>query len=113
LFSELTPSTKFTSRKPAHQLPPNPAAQGSIVTVFASGGGGLNLLDGEITSTLRTIYYLPGGVLQLPVSVVNNGNTGFGNVSESLQVMYAGQAPGEIAGIDPDQLSVAAGGYVV
>jgi hypothetical protein len=54
LFSELTPSTKFTSRKPAHQLPPNPAAQGSIVTVFASGGGGLNLLDGEITSTLPT-----------------------------------------------------------
>jgi uncharacterized protein (TIGR03437 family) len=78
----------------------NPAAQGSIVAVFASGGGGLNLPDGEITSTLPTIYYLPGGVLQLPVSVVNNGNSlGFGNVSESLQVMYAGQAPGEIAGM--------------
>jgi uncharacterized protein (TIGR03437 family) len=77
----------------------NPAAQGSIVTVFASGGGGLNLPDGEITSTLPTIYYLPGGILLLPVSVVDNSNSGTGNVSESLEVLYAGQAPGEIAGV--------------
>jgi uncharacterized protein (TIGR03437 family) len=81
----------------------NPAAPGSIVAIFASGGGGLSFGDGEITSTVPASLssYRIGGALALPVSVVNNSTStlGSGSMSESLEVLYAGQAPGEIAGV--------------
>ncbi len=81
----------------------NPASQGSIVTIFVSGGGGLSFSDGLITSTVPTSLsnYRIGGALVLPVSVLNNSASAtlIGSVSQSLEVLYAGQAPGEILGV--------------
>ncbi|HLK20897.1 MAG TPA: SBBP repeat-containing protein [Bryobacteraceae bacterium] len=63
----------------------NPAMPGSIVTIFATGTGSTFWRDGEIT---------PPDTLQsplLPVSIL------FGN--ESLEITYAGDAPGLVAGV--------------
>ncbi len=61
--------------------PQNPAAPGSIVTIFASGAGGLHSSqpDGSIPSEA-------GGGPVLPVAVLLN--------NRSLEVLYAGNAPG-------------------
>jgi uncharacterized protein (TIGR03437 family) len=61
--------------------PQNPAAPGSIVTIFASGAGGLRSSppDGSIPSEA-------GGGPVLPVAVLLN--------NRSLEVLYAGNAPG-------------------
>ena len=61
--------------------PQNPAAPGSIVTIFASGAGGLysSQPEGSIPSE-------PGGGPVLPVAVLLN--------NRSLEVLYAGNAPG-------------------
>ena len=61
--------------------PQNPAAPGSIITIFASGAGGLysSQPEGSIPSE-------PGGGPVLPVAVLLN--------NRSLEVLYAGNAPG-------------------
>jgi uncharacterized protein (TIGR03437 family) len=61
--------------------PQNPAAPGSIVTIFASGAGGLysSQPDGSIPSQ-------PVGGPILPMAVLVN--------NRSLEVLYAGNAPG-------------------
>jgi len=65
----------------------NPAAQGSVVTIYAEGAGQLNppLPDGSVV----TADNLPQPVL--PVSVLVNGQT--------ATVWYAGGAPGNVAGV--------------
>jgi uncharacterized protein (TIGR03437 family) len=66
--------------------PQNPAAPGSIVTIFASGAGGLNrsLPDGSIPGE-------PVGGPVLPVAVTLN--------NRSLEVAYAGNAPGLVVNL--------------
>jgi uncharacterized protein (TIGR03437 family) len=61
--------------------PQNPAAPGSSITIFASGAGGLRSSppDGSIPSEA-------GGGPVLPVAVLLN--------NRSLEVLYAGNAPG-------------------
>ena len=63
----------------------NPAALGSVVTVWGTGAGTANgmFTDGEIVGTQ---LYLP----LVPVAVLAN--------SLSLEVLYAGDAPGMVAG---------------
>jgi uncharacterized protein (TIGR03437 family) len=66
--------------------PQNPAAPGSIVTIFASGAGGLNssLPEGSIPGQ-------PVGGPVLPVAVTLN--------NRSLEVLYAGNAPGLVVNL--------------
>ena len=68
----------------------NPATGGSIVTVWATGGGiyQQDAPDGVVIGS----YYYPA----LPVSVLNS-NSGSG--TDSLAVLYAGQAPATVAGV--------------
>ncbi len=65
----------------------NPAAEGSVVTIYAEGAGQLNptLADGSVV----TANNLPQPVL--PVSVLVNG--------QPATVLYAGGAPGFVAGL--------------
>jgi uncharacterized protein (TIGR03437 family) len=68
----------------------NPAASGSIVTVWATGGG----LDKELPGgdgSIATDLYTP----LLPVSVVSNTSE---NGIDSLEVLYAGSALGMVRG---------------
>lgn len=66
--------------------PQNPAKAGSIVTIFASGGGTEAWSNGQLVPTNQP------GVASLPVSVLAAGRT-------SLEVLYAGDAPGLVAGV--------------
>jgi len=70
--------------------PQNPAAAGEVVTIFASGGGTYPWPDGLVVggSEVRDA--------PLPVSVLA-GTVG-GGVS-SLEIPYAGDAPGDVAGV--------------
>jgi len=74
----------------------SPAAAGSIVTVWATGAGGSNFSnnpDGFIATTLSAP--------SLPVSVLaGNLNSGYyyGGY-DSLEVLYAGDAPGMVSGV--------------
>jgi uncharacterized protein (TIGR03437 family) len=71
--------------------PSNPAAGGSIVTVWATGAG-ISLAfggDGAIASELESPL--------LPVSVLNSGNANESGVY-SLAVLYAGSAPELVTG---------------
>lgn len=67
--------------------PTNPAAVGSIIAIYAEGGGQLSLpmTDGSIITS-------PLPALQLPVDVW------FQNVSNYGTIFYAGSAPGLVAG---------------
>jgi uncharacterized protein (TIGR03437 family) len=64
----------------------NPAKAGSIVTIFASGGGTTAWSNGQLVPTNQA------GPASLPVSVLAAGRT-------SLEVLYAGDAPGLVAGV--------------
>ena len=66
--------------------PNNPAAPGSVVALFATGAGATTPAgaDGTLTSA-------PYPTPNLPVSVTING--------ETAQVIYAGAAPGLVAGV--------------
>ena len=66
--------------------PQNPAAPGSIVTIFASGAGGLNRSQQE-----GSIPSQPVGGPVLPVAVTLN--------NRSLEVLYAGNAPGLVVNL--------------
>jgi uncharacterized protein (TIGR03437 family) len=70
----------------------NPAAGGSIVTIWATGAG-LNDAPGDQDGIIATDLYTP----LLPVSVLN---ASYSNVSGlySLDVLYAGSAPGMVTG---------------
>jgi uncharacterized protein (TIGR03437 family) len=66
--------------------PQNPAKAGSIVTMFASGGGTETWTNGRLVPTNQA------GPASLPVSILAAGRT-------SLEVLYAGDAPGLVAGV--------------
>lgn len=85
----------------------HPARPGSIVSIFSSGGGQTNPLstDGQIANGAWPLV--------LPVKVVLNGPT-----PVSAEVLYAGSAPGQVAGtvqinfrlpIDPPISNIGAG----
>lgn len=68
----------------------NPAARGSVVTIWATGAGISNgaVPDGSIVSSVSgTALHTP----VLPVSIVSDSNR--------LEVLYAGDAPGMVAGV--------------
>jgi uncharacterized protein (TIGR03437 family) len=65
----------------------NPAAKGSIVSIFATGEG--QTLPNGVDGRLATGGNLP--VPAAPVSVLING--------ERADVLYAGAAPGQVAGL--------------
>ena len=65
----------------------NPAMPGSIVTIFATGTGATSWGDGNIVPIANS-----PSPPRLPVSVLNQNN-------ESLEVVYAGDAPGLVAGV--------------
>jgi uncharacterized protein (TIGR03437 family) len=71
----------------------NPAAGGSIVTVWATGGG----LDSEFPAgdgIIATDLYTP----LLPVSVLSTAYA-YAAGLDSLEVLYAGSAPGTVRGV--------------
>jgi uncharacterized protein (TIGR03437 family) len=70
--------------------PQNPATAGEVVTIFATGGGTYPWPDGLVISDYQFLAAI------LPVSVLvelANGGTA------SLEVLYAGDAPGDVAGV--------------
>ena len=67
----------------------NPAAYGSIVTVWATGGGAVGTADGIVVATLDRGP-------SLPVSILGSAE---GNPGRSLEVLYAGDAPEMVAGV--------------
>jgi len=69
--------------------PQNPAKRGSIVSIFASGGGVVRLADGQLANS--------GVPAALPVAVLGGVNV-FGGLT-SLEVEYAGDAPDLVAGV--------------
>jgi uncharacterized protein (TIGR03437 family) len=75
--------------------PSNPAARGSVVTLFGTGGGeaAAGVLDGQIVT---------GAVpsTSLPVSVIFDlGLEDMGIVPQSAEVLYAGGVSGSVAGL--------------
>jgi len=64
----------------------NPAASGSVVTIWATGAG-LNNGPGNQDGLIASILYAP----LLPVSVLTD--------LDSLEVLYAGNAPGLVTGV--------------
>jgi uncharacterized protein (TIGR03437 family) len=70
--------------------PSNPAPAGSIISLFATGGGQTTpgSVDGQVSSAGQ-------GVLNLPLSALIGPNS----VLQTSQFPYVGAAPGEIAGI--------------
>ena len=66
----------------------NPAAPGSIVSIWATGAGLTGLLPPD-----GVVFQTGGGTDRpiLPVSVLD--------VADSLEVLYAGSAPGDVAGV--------------
>lgn len=69
--------------------PQNPARPGSIVTIYATGGNPIDWGDGDIVPPDSARGY------SSPVSVL----AGFGYPATSLEVDYAGDAPGLVAGV--------------
>ena len=69
----------------------NPAKRGSIVSIFATGGGLLNppLPDGSVTPIQP-----PFPQVTLPIQVLFGGGAG-----EPVEVLYAGAAPGLVSGV--------------
>jgi uncharacterized protein (TIGR03437 family) len=86
--------------------PQNPAARGSIVVLYGTGAGVLSPA-GEDGRPAMPPFAKP----ELPVSVLNEEYNGFENVFTPLEVLYAGAAPGMVAGVIqinvrlPDRLS--------
>jgi uncharacterized protein (TIGR03437 family) len=64
----------------------NPAARGSVISIYASGGGisNLQLTNGQLVGSV-----LPSPLLTVEAFIA----------SEASAVLYAGGAPGEIAGL--------------
>ena len=71
----------------------NPAAGGSVVTVWATGAG-LDNYSGQQDGIIAYGEYTP----LLPVSVLNASYANVNGVS-SLDVLYAGSAPGMVTGV--------------
>jgi uncharacterized protein (TIGR03437 family) len=71
----------------------NPARPGEIVTIFASGGGTYPWPDGLVVGQFAEAV--------LPVSVLTplTGVNGYAGNYASLEVLYAGDAPGDVAGV--------------
>jgi uncharacterized protein (TIGR03437 family) len=65
----------------------NPASSGSIVTLFATGGGANNFADGAV---------VPAGIYNTSEAVAI---LAFLPGQESLEVLFAGDAPGLVAGV--------------
>jgi uncharacterized protein (TIGR03437 family) len=63
--------------------PSNPAKPGSVVTVFVSGGGANDFADGAM----------------VPMGIYNALTTVWAGNSRSFEVVFAGDAPGWVAGI--------------
>lgn len=63
--------------------PSNPAKHGSVVTLFASGGGANYFADGAV----------------VPMGIYNAAATVWAGDSRSFEVVFAGDAPGLVAGI--------------
>jgi uncharacterized protein (TIGR03437 family) len=74
----------------------NPAAPDSIVTIWATGAGIPNRVAPPWGSIVSTLLSTP----ELPVSVLTGANVGglFG-LGDSLEVLYAGDAPGMLTGV--------------
>jgi uncharacterized protein (TIGR03437 family) len=76
--------------------PSNPARKGSVITIFATGGGeaAAGVADGQV---IRGV--LP--TIRLPVSVVFDYllDDEFGNGPKPTEVLYAGGSPGSVAGL--------------
>jgi uncharacterized protein (TIGR03437 family) len=71
----------------------NPAKPGSIVTIFATGGEPVDWSDGEIVPPeLARGFHAPVSVL------APDGSSSVGGLT-SLEVEYAGDAPGLVAGV--------------
>jgi uncharacterized protein (TIGR03437 family) len=71
----------------------NPAAGESIVTIWATGAGNTNSPDSQ-DGVIATDLYAP----LLPVSVLNSGELN-GQAGSTLEVLYAGNAPGIVTGV--------------
>jgi uncharacterized protein (TIGR03437 family) len=84
--------------------PQNPAKAGEIVTIFATGGGADSWPDGLVVT---------GSCCNAPLPVAVLGSVG------SLEVLYAGDAPGDVAGVMqvnfrlPEKLPAYNGSYAV
>jgi uncharacterized protein (TIGR03437 family) len=63
----------------------NPAAAGSVVAVYATGGGQVDPPDSTGATT--------GGIARVPGTVTATIG------GQAAQVLYAGHAPGEVAGV--------------
>jgi uncharacterized protein (TIGR03437 family) len=71
----------------------NPAAGGSIVTIWATGAGES---PGDLApGSVATGFWMPA----LPVSVLNESDENGGQGIDSLAVLYAGDAPGMVTGV--------------
>jgi uncharacterized protein (TIGR03437 family) len=74
--------------------PSNPAARGSIVTIYATGGGERDpaVVDGQILSDV-----LPRS--SLPIFLTFDNGDEVSGTSAGGQVLYAGGSPGSVAGL--------------
>jgi uncharacterized protein (TIGR03437 family) len=75
----------------------NPATAGSVMTIFSSGGGQTNppLIDGQI-ATVAAPLVLPTQVLLISTAPSPESSP---PQPVPAQVLYAGSAPGEVAGV--------------
>jgi len=73
----------------------NPAARGSIVTVWATGAGMPYPVAPAWGSVVSSVLSVPA----LPVSVLMGINKGGFGIGSSLEVLYAGDAPGAVTGV--------------
>jgi len=71
----------------------NPAAAGSVVTIYGTGLGAINPPEGD-----GAIVGLPLPANILPVTMYSLGGT-YGQLTFPITVDYAGPAPGEVAGV--------------
>ena len=80
-------------------VPTTPAAQGSGIAVFMTGGGQTSPLSttGTITPVGTTLYNLPAGSVKATIGGVN------------APVQFAGAAPGEVTGVIQVNLQVPTG----
>ncbi len=74
----------------------NPAAPGSIVTVFMSGAGemmGASYQDGQVFDPSTPLADLPSPKLPVTLTTLN------GTADGPLEILYAGQTPSSLAGV--------------
>jgi uncharacterized protein (TIGR03437 family) len=93
--------------------PANPAAYGSIVTVWATGAGLFNpsFADGTIVSSVATsLVSYRQLAIPLPISVLSYASpAALPSELESVQVLYAGAAPGDVEGVIQVNFALAGG----